>query len=321
MYNAPVIAQIRSTSRELVRELGFMRSTLAGTDLPPSAVHAIIEIGVNDGLSAKDLCVRLLLEKSTVSRLVSSLIARKEVREIRSKTDARRKDLYLTAKGRRTHRNITKFAEQQVATAIAPLSNSARQSVLNGLRTYSTALKQGRLATDKLTQSQRVVIKTGYRSGLVGRIIGMHAAYYSKKVGFGPAFETKVAADLAHFINRLDCDRNAIWYAEADHSVVGSIAIDGEDLTGGRAHLRWFIVDGGLRGTGIGKALIETALQFCDTRGFSAVHLWTFEGLDTARRLYEKHGFSLAEEYYGNQWGSEVLEQRFVRGVRNQTSL
>jgi hypothetical protein len=42
------------------------------------------------------------------------------------------------------------------------------------------------------------------------------------------------------------------------------------------------------------------------------VYLWTFQGLDAARRLYEKHGFRLAEEREGSQWGERVLEQRFV---------
>jgi len=42
------------------------------------------------------------------------------------------------------------------------------------------------------------------------------------------------------------------------------------------------------------------------------VYLWTFQGLATARRLYEKHGFRLAEERAGSQWGTQVMEQRFV---------
>ncbi|MGO3570299.1 MAG: MarR family transcriptional regulator, partial [Serratia grimesii] len=42
---SPYLHSIRDASRHLVRELGFMGSTLAETDLPPSAVHALIEIG------------------------------------------------------------------------------------------------------------------------------------------------------------------------------------------------------------------------------------------------------------------------------------
>ena len=38
------IRDLREFSRKLVRELGFMRASLADSDLAPSAVHAIIEI-------------------------------------------------------------------------------------------------------------------------------------------------------------------------------------------------------------------------------------------------------------------------------------
>lgn len=65
---------IRDASRHLVRELGFMGSTLAGTDLPPSAVHALIEIGDRQVDTAAQLCTVLNLEKSSVSRMLNKLI-------------------------------------------------------------------------------------------------------------------------------------------------------------------------------------------------------------------------------------------------------
>ena len=92
-----------------------------------------------------------------------------------------------------------------------------------------------------------------------------------------------------------------------------AVAIDGEDLGPGVAYLRWFIVDDGIRGGGIGRKLLSAALEFCDRQGFAEVQLWTFQGLDAARHLYEALGFSLAEERLGRQWGKEVKEQRFVR--------
>jgi ribosomal protein S18 acetylase RimI-like enzyme len=61
------------------------------------------------------------------------------------------------------------------------------------------------------------------------------------------------------------------------------------------------------------NALLSQALAFCDQREFREIHLWTVRGLDAARRLYESHGFQLAEEYLGDQRGSEILQQRFVR--------
>ena len=93
------IAAIRDASRRLVRELGFMRGTLAGTNLSPSAVHAIIEIGARGSLTAAELCEILTLEKSSVSRLVGRLIEAGELAEAVSDRDGRVKLLTLTERG------------------------------------------------------------------------------------------------------------------------------------------------------------------------------------------------------------------------------
>jgi GNAT superfamily N-acetyltransferase len=63
--------------------------------------------------------------------------------------------------------------------------------------------------------------------------------------------------------------------------------------------------------------LLETAIGFCDAKGYAEIHLWTFRGLDAARALYESIGFVLAEEWVGTQWGMDLPEQRFVRRERH----
>ena len=88
-----LIQDIRAASRHLVRELGFMHRTMAGTALSASEIHAIVEIGAAGELSAKALTQKLILEKSTVSRLVASLVEDGELKEAPSKTDARGKRL------------------------------------------------------------------------------------------------------------------------------------------------------------------------------------------------------------------------------------
>lgn len=162
-------------------------------------------------------------------------------------------------------------------------------------------------------QQPEALILSGYRPGIIGRVTEMHARYYAEAAGFGLPFEVVVSGGLTEFSGRLDRPMNAIWSVVLDHRIAGSIAVDGEDMGNGLAHLRWFIVDHAARGTGAGKKLLRAALDFVDARGFEACHLWTFSGLLVARHLYETHGFALAEERHGSQWGSEVLEQRFVR--------
>jgi GNAT superfamily N-acetyltransferase len=57
--------------------------------------------------------------------------------------------------------------------------------------------------------------------------------------------------------------------------------------------------------------MIDAAISFCRDQGYQRVYLWTFEGLNPARHLYEKNGFMLVEQHEGTQWGTEVHEQRF----------
>lgn len=156
-----------------------------------------------------------------------------------------------------------------------------------------------------------VEIINAYLPGAIGRITELHAIYYHEHWGFGRFFEIKVATELAAFLERYDEGRDAIWFARAAGRVQGSIAIDGCRAAHEGAHLRWFIVSDALRGGGVGARLIDKAIRFCRQSGFPRVYLWTFEGLDAARRLYERSGFSLVEQRKGRQWGTEVNEQRF----------
>lgn len=159
-------------------------------------------------------------------------------------------------------------------------------------------------------------IETGYTPGIIGSVVELHARYYSQTVGFGSEFESIVATGLSDFISRLENDQNQIWHIKSDDRIVASIAIDGEDLGANVAHLRWFIVDGSARGTGAGSKLLERSVEFCQAADFERIDLWTFKGLDTARYLYEKHGFVLTDEYQGRQWGEEVTEQKFSLRLR-----
>lgn len=158
-------------------------------------------------------------------------------------------------------------------------------------------------------------LHAGYRPGCIGRIAELHAGYYAAHAGFGVAFESRVARELADFCERLDVLRDGLWLAVRDERVEGSIAIDGRHAATEGAHLRWFIASDAIRGSGLGQRLLSTALDFCDQRGYRRIHLDTFAGLDAARHLYEKHGFRLIHQEPGTQWGRVVNEQRFERNT------
>ena len=157
---------------------------------------------------------------------------------------------------------------------------------------------------------------SGYVPGAIGRIAELHAIYYHKHWDFHVFFESKVATELSEFLCRFKEARDGFWVASVDERIVGSVAIDGVNHDSKGAHLRWFIVAPENQGQGIGKILIEEAIEFCRKKRFARVYLWTFAGLDAARHLYEKYGFRLCEQCEGNQWGKTVTEQMFELNFR-----
>lgn len=167
--------------------------------------------------------------------------------------------------------------------------------------------------------SEGWLLEPGPGTGFADRVVALHADYYGPAAGFGPDFAAVVRRGIDEFLPRLTNPANQVWRAMRGDTLHGSVAIDGEDLGPGVAHLRWFIASDALRGRGAGKALLAAALAHADAQGFAETRLWTFAGLDAARALYERNGFRLVEERNGDQWGKVVREQMFSRPRGGET--
>jgi len=152
---------------------------------------------------------------------------------------------------------------------------------------------------------------TGYFPGVVGKITELHAVYYHENWGFDVSFETQVGRELSDFIRGFRRERDGFWAAVVNGTFAGSAAIDGSKAQSEGARLRWFIVDPGFQGRGLGSLLLNRAVGFCRDSGHRKVFLWTFKGLNRARLLYERAGFTLAEENAVEQWGGKIIEQKF----------
>jgi DNA-binding MarR family transcriptional regulator/GNAT superfamily N-acetyltransferase len=306
------IQDLREFSRKLVRELGFMRTSLAGSDLAPSAVHAIIEIGLQPGIQARDLAAILRLDKSNTSRQVAKLESAGLLTRETDSGDARASRLYLSDAGRELRVRIDQFATDQVSRALRQLAPADQESLIRFLSLYADALsKENPNTAQAASGGIEQQIREGYAPGCIGDVAGLHARYYAQASGFGVYFERKVATELSAFAEGLPAEGKNIWLFMDGGRALASIVIDG-DLAVRQAHLRWFIVDESLRGMGVGRALLERALAFADAH-YDETYLWTFKGLDAARHLYESAGFGLTGESEGRQWGSVVTEQRFLR--------
>jgi ribosomal protein S18 acetylase RimI-like enzyme len=152
-------------------------------------------------------------------------------------------------------------------------------------------------------------IRRHLQPGDVGYLIYLHGVLYAKEHGFDHTFEAYVAAPLAEFIQSPDQERQRLWIAEVDENIVGAIAIVG--VSEQKAQLRWLIVHPDSRGLGLGRTLVEKAIDFCRDRGYKSIILWTVSALTAAKRLYESVGFVKTEEETHKLWGTVVTEERY----------
>lgn len=149
--------------------------------------------------------------------------------------------------------------------------------------------------------------------GLVGDVAALHARFYAGSHGFGAAFEHKVAAEFGALMERFDQRRDFLRAAERDGRFLGSIAVDGapQGATAEEAQVRFFLLDAGLRGQGLGRRWLGEAVAHARGAGFRRVVLWTLGGLDPATALYLEAGLRLEEERTAAQFGTPALERRF----------
>ncbi|MBX9749834.1 MAG: GNAT family N-acetyltransferase [Roseococcus sp.] len=152
------------------------------------------------------------------------------------------------------------------------------------------------------------MLRDAWFPGVVGDIAALHARQYAASHGFGAVFEAKVARELGEFLTRPPRPGDFFRAVEREGRALGSIAL--EDEGAGIAHLRWFILDEVLRGSGLGRRMLGAVMEHAREAGFTRVYLWTLAGLPAAAKLYVEFGFVEVERLAARQWGVETTELR-----------
>ncbi len=114
-----------------------------------------------------------------------------------------------------------------------------------------------------------------------------------------------------HFEEELDSSFSCPTVAlAADGAVAGYLCLK---LVLDEAEVLDVAVKGALRGTGVGKALVEWALRFCRERDVKLVFLEVRAGNAGAIALYRRLGFreaGLRKKYYDNGEDAILMEYR-----------
>lgn len=167
-----------------------------------------------------------------------------------------------------------------------------------------------------MAKTGTITIRVGPRPGDLGTVLAMHGELYAREYGYDERFEAHVAGGLTAYADALGAARDAgtagpgpLWLAEDGDTTLGTIAMIAMDEH--TTQVRWFLVDPAARGTGIGRRLLDTALDHAEDSGFRHVLLWTVDALTAAQRLYTGAGFRLTERLPGRRFGQQLVELRY----------
>jgi putative acetyltransferase len=286
------INHVRQASREIVRELQLLDSGRDFAGHRFSECHVLMELEILGQTNASELCERLVLEKSRVSRLLKDLVKRGEVTIIPNPADQRQRMLSLTAKGRKSLKPIHQHSNSQVDAALSCLPVGDQDEVVTGLERYAKALRYARLSHDYRLRPMR-------RSDnpAVARIIREVMTEYGA-VGCGYSIQD---AEVDAMFEAYPAPAAGFFVMEKARQVLGCGGF--APLAGAEAHiceLRKMYFRTELRGKGQGARLLGHILDAARAAGYKVCYLETLASMNHATRLYERHGFKSTNGPLGN---------------------
>jgi GNAT superfamily N-acetyltransferase len=148
-----------------------------------------------------------------------------------------------------------------------------------------------------------------FRPPDAGWVVARHAALYAAENGFDDSFGRTVAGILAGFVANHDPQRERGWIAWQDGTRCGSVFCMAEDAA--TARLRLFLVEPGLRGTGLAPRMLTTCLGFARAAGYQRLVLSTHESHRAACRLYARSGFALDRAEPVRAYGHDLVAQHW----------
>jgi putative acetyltransferase len=287
-----IILQTREASRSLVRELDVVKAKVGLLGMTYSQGHILLHLENSGMLLVAELAEKLRLDKSTTSRAVNSMIEKGHVKFRQSDTDKRCKPVILTEKGRRLAAQIHDVANVEVSAALETLTPDERVTVIQGMQLYARALYQAR------TQRRFEIREVKKRDNVyLARII--HDVMSEFQLS-GPG--TSLSDDEVGAIYESYRGPRALFYVVEDgEQLVGGAGI--AQLEGGdpeTCELKKMYLLPEVRGTGVGRVLLDRCLDAARDAGYHTCYLETIREMSRARALYEQYGFEKLDKPLGN---------------------
>jgi DNA-binding MarR family transcriptional regulator/GNAT superfamily N-acetyltransferase len=254
-----------------------------------------------------DLRRALDIDAGYLSRVLGRFEADGLVTRKRSAADARRQDVALTSAGLAAAAELDARSDSQVGELLAGVD---RPRLVTAMRQITDVLGGDR--ADDRPRARTVVLRPP-APGDLGWVLQRHGAIYAAEYNWNSEFEAYVARIIADYLTDTDRRRAAGWIAELDGAPAGFVCCVPDD--GSTARLRLLLVEDWARGLGIGGRLVDEVLRFARQAGYERIVLSTVSVLASARRIYQRAGFTLVREQPEHGYGHDLIAEDWARSL------
>jgi GNAT superfamily N-acetyltransferase len=170
-------------------------------------------------------------------------------------------------------------------------------------------MQHGR-ATLQKSSPVRTALLRDPAPGDFGWVVQQHGEIYAREYGWNIEFEALVASLVSKLMKNFRPPDEKGWIAELDGERVGAVFVVRKSAT--VAQLRLLILTPQARGLGLGGRLTDECIAFARSRGYKKMMLWTNSGLDAARAIYAKRGFTLVKSEPYRGFGHDLVGETWA---------
>jgi DNA-binding MarR family transcriptional regulator/L-amino acid N-acyltransferase YncA len=300
---------LRHNARSVVRELGLLNDAYFEIGVTLAERHLLIELSSWACPTMGEIAERLLLDKSTASRLISKAMKKGYIQYTTDQKDKRKKFIHLTELGKKTLAAFEPIAFDQTKEALCTLSAAEIELVYRGVALYAKGLRNSRLQNKKPVKKKEGDEKEARLQeinaqwaplGLTLRLFTQEDEdrlyeIFQEVVDSGSQFPYECSS-IQEFHRQFFGPNSQVYViCSSKGEALGGFYIK-PNCSGRSAHIAnaAYMMGSAHRGKGIGTLLVKASLEVAKDLGFQAMQFNMVLSQNLiALQLYQKLGFNI----------------------------
>ncbi len=282
-----------------------LQQSIPDHHLSSTELEVLQAIHQQENCRSSTLIQQLHIDPGYLSRMLKSFENDQLVFRRKVPNDARTQYIQLTAKGKKLIGLAAEHLNTQVSNLLKPVPEAQHDHLIRAMRTIQDVFSAGA----GTSAHQDIVFRHTLEPGDLGYLIYLHGSIQATELGYNHTYEPHVIKEFHEFLQTYNPVKDRIWLATYKGQIVAATAILAQSRH--LAQLRWLFVHPEYRGLGLGKRMLQDALDFCKDKLYQKINIFITNEQTALINMLEKAGFRKSGEKYLQLFGKYVYEQRY----------